>query len=115
MLAEARGGDFVKGEVPGSAGYVSANTPCTRVVGRIVDLALGDESGVNVAVLNARVRYKTDAGLVKAKWVPLNISLEGKIVYAYIVCLRDHLKKDIEKDSVTHKFVNTGTVWYVLL
>lgn len=33
-------------------------------------------------------------------------------MYAYIVCLPDHLKKDIEKDSVTHKFVNTGTGWY---
>lgn len=81
------GGDFVKGEVPGSAGDVSADTLCTRVVGRIVDLALGDESGVNVAVLNARVRYKTDAGLVKAKWVPLNISLEGTIVYVCVHCM----------------------------
>lgn len=43
-----------------------------------------------VAVLNARIRYNTEAGGVRAKWVPLNITLG-----------------DIESDSVTHKFVNS--------
>ena len=59
--------------------------------GRIVDLKLSDEvNSPTTAVLNARIRYITEAGGVRAKWVPLNITLG-----------------DIDNDSVTHKFVNS--------
>lgn len=57
-----------------------------------MDLKLSDEvESATTAVLNARIRYNTEAGGVRAKWVPLNITLN-----------------DIEKDSVTHKFVDSA-------
>ena len=60
-------------------------------VGRIVDLKLSEEvQSPTTAVLNARVRYHSKAGGVRAKWMPLNISLD-----------------DINKDSVTHRFVDS--------
>lgn len=57
-----------------------------------MDLKLAENvESATTAVLNARIRYNTEAGGVRAKWVPLNISLD-----------------DIEKNTVTHTFVDSA-------